>query len=70
MRKRSWLQTSKVVFKLPVMAIYGGIDLGGTKIQAAVVDEGADNTVLGAQARSDAAQGRPEGDRQRGWPRC
>ena len=35
--------------RLPPMAIYGGIDLGGTKIQAAIVDEGSDHEVLGAK---------------------
>ena len=39
---------------------YGGIDLGGTKIQAVViVDE--DHSVLGAGAPADAAPGRPAG---------
>jgi len=32
------------------MATYGGIDLGGTKIQAVVVDE--DNSVLGSARRA------------------
>ena len=64
MRKRSWLHTSTrrcvPVLKLPVMAIYGGIDLGGTKIQAAVVDEGADNTVLGAKRDQTPLKGGPK----------
>lgn len=42
------------------MAIYGGIDLGGTKIQAAVVDEGADNTVLGAHRDQTPLKGGPK----------
>ncbi|RKQ92299.1 glucokinase [Solirubrobacter pauli] len=42
------------------MAIYGGIDLGGTKIQAAVVDEGADNTVLGAKRDQTPLKGGPK----------
>ncbi|MDA0181879.1 ROK family protein [Solirubrobacter phytolaccae] len=42
------------------MAIYGGIDLGGTKIQAAVVDEGADNTVLGATRDQTPLKGGPK----------
>jgi glucokinase len=42
------------------MAIYGGIDLGGTKIQAAVVDEGADNTVLGANRDQTPLKGGPK----------
>ena len=50
--------------QLPAMAIYGGIDLGGTKIQAAVVDEDADHAGPRRQARPDAAEGRPEGDRR------
>ena len=63
MRKRSWLQTSLeggASLKLPVMAIYGGIDLGGTKIQAAVVDEGADNTVLGHKRDQTPLKGGPK----------
>ena len=42
------------------MAIYGGIDLGGTKIQAAVVDEGADNTVLGTNRDQTPLKGGPK----------
>jgi glucokinase len=42
------------------MAIYGGIDLGGTKIQAAVVDAGADNTVLGAKRDQTPLKGGPK----------
>ena len=42
------------------MAIYGGIDLGGTKIQAAVVDEGADHTVLGAKRDQTPLKGGPK----------
>jgi glucokinase len=39
------------------MAIYAGIDLGGTKIQAAVVDE--DHAVLGAKRDQTPLQGGP-----------
>ena len=39
------------------MAIYGGIDLGGTKIQAAVVD--ADHKVLGAKRDQTPLKGGP-----------
>jgi glucokinase len=39
------------------MSIYGGIDLGGTKIQAAVLDE--QNTVLGAARRPTPTAGGP-----------
>jgi glucokinase len=42
------------------MAIYGGIDLGGTKIQAAVVDAGADNAVLGAKRDQTPLKGGPK----------
>lgn len=42
------------------MAIYGGIDLGGTKIQAAVVDEDADFTVLGANRDQTPLKGGPK----------
>ena len=42
------------------MAIYGGIDLGGTKIQAAVVDEGADHAVLGAKRDQTPLKGGPK----------
>jgi glucokinase len=42
------------------MAIYGGIDLGGTKIQAAVVDEGADHEVLGAKRDQTPLKGGPK----------
>ena len=45
------------------MAIYGGIDLGGTKIQAAVVDEDNDHEVLGAKRDQTPLKGGPEGDR-------
>ena len=38
------------------MARYGGIDLGGTKIQAVVTDEA--HEVLGNRAASDAHDGR------------
>ena len=41
------------------MAIYGGIDLGGTKIQAAVVDEDADHQVLGAKRDQTPLRGGP-----------
>jgi glucokinase len=41
------------------MAIYGGIDLGGTKIQAAVVD-GSDNAVLGAKRDQTPLKGGPK----------
>src|ERR1700742_2857040 len=40
------------------MAIYGGIDLGGTKIQAAVVDE--DHEVLGAKRDQTPLKGGPK----------
>jgi len=40
------------------MAIYGGIDLGGTKIQAAVVDE--DANVLGAKRDQTPLKGGPK----------
>jgi glucokinase len=39
------------------MPLYGGIDLGGTKIQAVVVDE--DNTVLGSARRPTPTSGGP-----------
>ncbi len=39
------------------MARYGGIDLGGTKIQAVVVDE--DNNVLGSSRRPTPTEGAP-----------
>jgi glucokinase len=42
------------------MAIYGGIDLGGTKIQAAVVDEDADHQVLGAKRDQTPLKGGPK----------
>jgi glucokinase len=42
------------------MAIYGGIDLGGTKIQAAVVDHGSDNEVLGAKRDQTPLKGGPK----------
>jgi glucokinase len=42
------------------MAIYGGIDLGGTKIQAAVVDHGSDNKVLGAKRDQTPLKGGPK----------
>jgi glucokinase len=42
------------------MAIYGGIDLGGTKIQAAVVDESADHAVLGAKRDQTPLKGGPK----------
>src|SRR3954470_18884315 len=42
------------------MAIYGGIDLGGTKIQAAVVDEGAGHEVLGAKRDQTPLKGGPK----------
>ena len=40
------------------MSTYGGIDLGGTKIQAVVVDE--DNSVLGSARRPTPIDGGPE----------
>jgi glucokinase len=40
------------------MASFGGIDLGGTKIQAAIVDE--DNNVLGSARRPTPTSGGPE----------
>ena len=39
------------------MAMYGGIDLGGTKIQAAIVDQ--DHTVLGSARRPTPTSGGP-----------
>src|SRR3954463_12269034 len=42
------------------MAIYGGIDLGGTKIQAAVVDEAAEHQVLGAKRDQTPLKGGPK----------
>ncbi len=39
------------------MALYGGIDLGGTKIQAVVVDE--DSSVLGSARRPTPTEGGP-----------
>src|SRR3954454_15124875 len=42
------------------MAIYGGIDLGGTKIQAAVVDEAAGHQVLGAKRDQTPLKGGPK----------
>jgi glucokinase len=42
------------------MAIYGGIDLGGTKIQAAVVDSGSDHKVLGAKRDQTPLKGGPK----------
>ena len=42
------------------MAIYGGIDLGGTKIQAAIVDEGSDHEVLGAKRDQTPLKGGPK----------
>jgi glucokinase len=42
------------------MAIYGGIDLGGTKIQAAVVDEESDHEVLGAKRDQTPLKGGPK----------
>ena len=41
------------------MAAYGGIDLGGTKIQAVVVNE--DSSVLGSARRPTPTDGGPEG---------
>src|ERR1039458_8389036 len=40
------------------MSSYGGIDLGGTKIQAVIVDE--DNSVLGSARRPTPTTGGPE----------
>jgi glucokinase len=45
---------------LPLMAIYGGIDLGGTKIQAAIVDEDSDHEVLGAKRDQTPLKGGPK----------
>ena len=42
------------------MAIYGGIDLGGTKIQAAVVDEDDGHKVLGAKRDQTPLKGGPK----------
>jgi glucokinase len=44
---------------IPAMASLGGIDLGGTKIQAAIVDEG--HTVLGSARRPTPTTGGPAG---------
>src|SRR6201996_3906092 len=41
------------------MAIYGGIDLGGTKIQAAIVDGDSDHEVLGAKRDQTPLKGGP-----------
>src|ERR1700741_218077 len=40
------------------MAIYGGIDLGGTKIQAAVIDD--DHNILGAKRDQTPLKGGPQ----------
>ena len=40
------------------MSLYGGIDLGGTKIQAVIVDE--ENTVLGSARHATPTSGGPE----------
>jgi glucokinase len=50
--------TDAFMGKMPTMAIYGGIDLGGTKIQAAVVD--SDHTVLGAKRDQTPLKGGPK----------
>src|SRR5829696_7817928 len=42
------------------MAIYGGIDLGGTKIQAAVVHEDSDHEVKGAKRDQTPLKGGPK----------
>jgi glucokinase len=42
------------------MAIYGGIDLGGTKIQAAIVDAESDHEVLGAKRDQTPLKGGPK----------
>src|SRR3954447_2332778 len=42
------------------MAIYGGIDLGGTKIQAAIVDDDSDHEVLGAKRDQTPLKGGPK----------
>src|SRR3954468_15472224 len=42
------------------MAIYGGIDLGGTKIQAAVVDEDDGHKVLAAKRDQTPLKGGPK----------
>jgi glucokinase len=52
--------TRRLTGKMPPMAIYGGIDLGGTKIQAAVVDHGSDNKVLGAKRDQTPLKGGPK----------
>ena len=41
------------------MALHGGIDLGGTKIQAAILD--ADHEVLGSSRRPTPTEGSPAG---------
>jgi glucokinase len=43
---------------MPAMASYGGIDLGGTKIQTVVVDDG--HTVLGSARRPTPTSGGPQ----------
>ena len=42
------------------MAIYGGIDLGGTKIQAAIVDDGGFHVALGARRDQTPLKGGPK----------
>src|SRR4051794_4430775 len=46
--------------RMPTMAIYGGIDLGGTKIQAAVVDHDSNYKVLGAKRDQTPLKGGPK----------
>jgi glucokinase len=43
---------------IDVVPLYGGIDLGGTKIQAVIVDD--DNKVLGSARRATPTKGGPE----------
>jgi glucokinase len=43
---------------MPAMSTYGGIDLGGTKIQTVVVDDG--HTVLGSARRPTPTSGGPQ----------
>ena len=52
--------TNRLTGKMPSMAIYGGIDLGGTKIQAAVVDEDDGHRVLGAKRDQTPLKGGPK----------
>jgi glucokinase len=50
-------ENARGVCEYPSMSKYGGIDLGGTKIQAAIVDEG--RSVLGSARRATPTSGGP-----------